>query len=366
MSRWLMGAVLLIAATAAAWAQDGGRRWPWLGGTWRAGAIVDIEGGTSGDLRAAGARVNVRDAVRGDLAVAAAVATLRGRVTGAVRAAGARIDLDGQFEHGVDAAGAIVILSERGFVAEALRIAAAEAEIDGHVAGDLTVAGASVTIAGTVDGDLDITAASIDILPTARIGGRVVYRSAQAARIATGAEIAGEVLREAVRAPGPLAEMAQRGAAVAAWLLRAGLFLLGLLLVAVFPRALLGAARLVGTRPAAALGLGFAALAATPVAAVLLAATVVGLPLAAVLMLAFAIALAVAWIVAALWLGDGALRLIWAEGGFVRRAVALAIGLVALGLLRNTPVARELALAFGLILGLGGLWLQLRGHRRTA
>lgn len=369
MLRWLTGAVLFAAATIAAapaTAQEARGPWPWQHGTWRAGAIVDIEGGLAGDVRAAGARVTVRDAVRGDLTAAGAIVTLRGRITGRVRAAGARVEFDGQFENGVDAAGAIVTLSERAFVADALRLAGAEVEIDGHVGGAATIAAASVVIGGTIDGDVDISAATIEILPTARIGGRVVYRSPQAARIATGAEIAGDVVREAARTPGPMADMMRRGAAVMAWLLRAGLFILGLVLIGLFPAVSLGAARIVGVRPWATLGAGIAAFMLTPAVAVLLACTILGLPLAAMLMIAFALALAAAWIVAALWLGDGVLRLAWADGGFLRRALALLIGLVALGLLRNTPIAREIALVLALTLGLGALWLELRRRHRSA
>lgn len=369
MPRWLTAAVLLLAAgfgAAAAAAQDARAPWPWQHGSWRAGAIVDVEGGLTGDLRVAGARVTIRDAVRGDLAAAGAIVTLRGRVTGRVRSAGARIELDGQFEGTVDAAGAIVTLSERAFVADTLRLAGAEVEIDGHVAGNAAIAAANVIIGGTIDGDVDITAAAIEILPTARIGGRLVYRSPQAARIATGAEIAGDVVRETARTPGPMAEMMHRGAAVMAWLLRIGLFVLGLVLVGLFPAVGLGAARMVGTRPWATLGAGIAVLVLTPAVAALLACTVIGLPLAAMLMIAFALALIAAWIVAALWLGDGVLRLAWENGGFWRRALALLIGLVALGLLRNTPVAREIALVLGILLGIGALWLELRRRHRGA
>lgn len=367
MLRWFVRTLLLIVVTSApAAAQEARTPWPWAGGTWRAGAILDIGGGLDGPVRAAGARVTVRDAVRGDLVAAGAVVTLRGRVTGLTRAAGARVDLDGQFEDSLDAAGAIVTLSERAIVADRLRIAAAEIEIDGQVGGNASLAGASVTIAGTIDGDVEINAASIDILASARIGGRVIYRSPERARIATGAEIAGEVVRETMPASGPMADMMRGAMATASWLLRAGLFVLGLVLIALFPATSLAAARTVGTRPLATLGLGLAVLIVTPVVAAVLACTLVGLPIAVVLLAGFALSLAAAWIVAALWLGDGVLRLAWENGGFLRRTTALLIGLVVLGLMRNTPMIRDAALPVVLVVGLGALWLELRRRHRAA
>jgi len=128
----------------------------------------------------------------------------------------------------------------------------------------------------------------------------------------------------------------------------------------VFPGYSLNAARLLASRPLASLGLGFAILVATPIAAGIAMLTVVGAMVGGAVLALYAATLLLALVTAALFLGDGLLRL-FGRGlrtGIGRRLSALIVGAVLLAALVAIPILGGLILFLALCLGLGGFFLE--------
>jgi hypothetical protein len=155
------------------------------------------------------------------------------------------------------------------------------------------------------------------------------------------------------------AAQARRAAGLAGrlafWL---GLVVSGALLLLLFPRFGVAAARTVASDPGKSLGLGFALLVATPVAAVLLLVTVVGVPVGLVLLALYPVALLAGLLVAVLFLGDVGARLarrpVLSTGW---RFVSYLVALLVLALLMLVPTVGAVALALALVIGLGALVL---------
>jgi hypothetical protein len=186
--------------------------------------------------------------------------------------------------------------------------------------------------------------------------------SPEPARIAPGARIVGPVTQ---RKPEPASGA---GDVVLGVLLFAGVFLVGWLLQAVFPRFAVLAARDIAAEPVRCLGIGVALLVGVPLAVVLLLASVVGAPLGAVGGAAYATALLLGYVLAAAALADLGLRRVWKrpEAATRQRVLALLAALLVLRLLELLPVLGGLVAFAAVALGVGALALRAGRARQAA
>jgi len=216
---------------------------------------------------------------------------------------------------------------------------------------------------GPVGGDVVVGGGEVELGPNARIAGQLRYRSGKPLRQDPDAQVSGGI----EQLP-PLANRernkAWRGAraAVVGLLWTLGLVAMAGLLVRLLPNFCGAVARTLRERPGASLLLGFALLVCVPVAVVLLFVTLIGVPLGLVTLALYGALLPVAYVVAALGLGEWALQR-WQPQRAERRAMrfaAAAVLLLALSLLAFIPVLGALV-GFGVTLaGMGALLLQLR------
>ena len=127
----------------------------------------------------------------------------------------------------------------------------------------------------------------------------------------------------------------------------------------VFPRYSLDAARLIGAKPLASLGLGFAILVATPVAVLIAMVTVLGAVVGMAVLALYLVSLLLALLTAALFLGDGVLRALGRgpRTGVGRRLGALVLGIIALALLGAVPILGGLVFFLATVFGLGAFYL---------
>jgi len=302
--------------------------------------------------------------------------TLRADAAGDVIAAGGRILLDGRIDGDVNAAGGMIDLFGR--VADDARLAGGRLTVGAEVGGDLIVAGGSVAlqrdttvtgrawltggkleINGHIGGDLKAT--GVRIGPKAQIAGKFTYRSPREAVIEQGAKITGTVEHLPYR--GPMGFSGSNPAAASAvggvWTL--GLIVTGAVLVLMFPA---GTAQLTANlrdTPGRAAWVGFALLAAVPVAALLCVVLIIAIPLGLALGALYPIALIAGYLTGALWLAEGGLGRFAAahaeRTGW--RAGSLAIVLVALAAVGWVPILGWLVFFAILVLGLGALALQV-------
>lgn len=323
--------------------------------TYVAGGTIDVLGDIERDLMAAGGTVNVRQLVKGDVTVAGGSVNLSGRVGDDIRAAGGTVMIGSQVGGDVVAAGGTVTLAPEAQVGGRAWLSGGRVTVAGRVARELKVAAASASVAGAVDGDVRITAQTIEILPTARIKGDLSYMSPKPAWIDPGAQIQGRVLYTQSDLPARAGRMALLMLVLARIALLAGLVACGLILLWLFPGFTVSAARAIGRDPWKSLGLGFLLFITTPIAAIVLMITIVGIPVGLTLAALYAVALLLAYLTAAVFLGELGTRLVGrgperSAGG---RMLSLVLALVVLALIGLIPIAGWIIVWLAVVTGLG-------------
>lgn len=312
-----------------------------------AGGNVTVSRPVGQDVIAAGGNVSIEGAVGDDVRAAGGTVSVSGPVTGDVAAVGGNLTLDSGATVGGDA-----------------WLGGGTINVRGTVTHDLHARGGDVRLDGTVRGNAELRGAAIVVGPTARVQGRLVYASPQAARIDPAAVITGGVKR----LPTPLGlrpEGVHWVGLVLGWIVA----LLALLTTTtvlrwVFPRASVQTAATLARHPWKSLGLGFALLLCIPAAAVVLFITVIGTPLGLILLLLYPLALALGWFVFAVWIAEGLGRLWFGRQGpaLAWQVLLLWLGVLVMALVCLIPWLGQLLLFVALLFGLGALGLHLAGR----
>ncbi len=218
----------------------------------------------------------------------------------------------------------------------------------GQITGDLVVASGKVRILGTVRGDVVSIADRAVLGPRARVGGDLLYGDKKPT-VPSGASVGGEVKRVDV---GDAAGGLGLAAGAAVWLaISLSAFLLGLLLLWLFPRAGRAVSDAAATRTGAAIGFGLLAFFLLPILGFVLLVTIVGLPLGLLLLLALAPLYAIAYTASAWALGR---RMLGPERN---RFLAFVAGLAILRVLALIPILGGLVWFGATVFGLGLLLL---------
>ena len=340
------------------------------------GGEVDLRATVEDDVIVMGGELSVGDAIAGDVLAMGGGVTLDGSVSGDALVAGGDITADGTIAGklrmmGFDvlsradvsgsllAAGGSVVLHSVSRVAGKVRLAGGHIEINGSVGDDLVVLGRDISIAGEIAGDVTLRGVDIAILPSARIGGDLTYRSTKEADIHPDAEIAGDVTFIRSEAPARMTGRAMLVFGVSWLVFIASLMVLGTILVLVFPRLSITAARTIGGAPWKSLGLGFALLIGVPVAMIILAATVIGISVSVISGAVYMAAIACGYLVSAIALGRFGARLIRWRGDETTagRIAVLAAGLIVLSIAALVPVLGFFVMLAAFVFGLGALAL---------
>ncbi|MEA2350126.1 MAG: hypothetical protein QOG86_1067 [Thermoleophilaceae bacterium] len=221
--------------------------------------------------------------------------------------------------------------------------------IDGKVTGDVVAVAGRVTISGQVHGDVTVVANRLRLLPGARVDGDVHYGDEKPI-VDSGASVGGKVSDEGWREVGTSTFAWALGILV--WLaVTVSTLILGLLLVALAPRAVEAAWEAADGSLGAVIGMGVGLFIGVPIVAVLIAATAFGLPLGILIFLAMLPLYALGYVTAAWMVGRRVLS------GRRDRFVPLLIGLLILRALALVPVLGGLVGIAATALGLGALGL---------
>lgn len=324
------------------------------------GRSVEIKGAVDGDVVAAGGHVLAGDDIAGSVIAAGGTVEVRGTVKRSVRAAAGNVTVTAEVGRDLMAAGGTVTLSREARVAGDAWIAGAHVAVDGGIGKSLNAIGADITVSGTIDGDAHLRGRWITIGPNAVIHGRLSYESGSAAEIDPRARIDGGVTRGEWAAPHRAGTAIRLVGYAAEVLLALGLLAAGLLFVLIFPGYSLDAARLIGLRPLASLGLGFALLIATPVAVVLAMVTMLGAILGLGVLAIYFVSLLLAVLTSAVFLGDRLLRALGRGPltGVGRRLGALILGVIVLVAASALPFLGGFVFPAAVIVGLGAFYLE--------
>jgi hypothetical protein len=326
------------------------------------GGSVELDKRVEGDAFLSGGRVAVRGPVKGDVAVAGGDITIADTVGQDLYAAGGSVAISSQVAGNARIAGGQVTISHRGGIAGKATVAAASVQMAGRVGRYLAVYAESVRIEGEVGGDLRIVARSVEIGPEAKIGGKLIYRSPQLAKIGPTAVIAGGVTYVEMDWPsGKVDSIARAATWISLILLVLSLLLVGAIMILAFPEFSARAAQTMRSDPWKSLGLGFSLLLCLPVAAILFMITVIGIPLGMALLLFYPVMLLLGYITGALFLGDRVATWVAKRRALVLkpawRYVALTVSLFALLIVYEIPYVGCVVEFLVLLFGLGAFWI---------
>jgi hypothetical protein len=341
----------------------------------RMGSDVFIGGGTvsvhdpvGGDLFIAGGAVDVDAAVGGDAVAAGGKVRIGSEVGQSIYAAGGQVNVNGKVGRNLRIAGGQVEIGPKGEVVGNVSAAGGQVRLYGAVRGHVQAAGGRVLIDAPIGGDVVATSGHVELGPQARIAGKLRYRSGEALHKDPAAQVSGgiEQLTPAWggSAAAPAQEPPARGHGVGAigWVWTAGLIVLAAVWLALAPGISARSSQLLRQRTGITVLLGFIWLVCVPVLALLLLLTVIGIPLALFVAAAYLAVLPLAYVSAAVGVGDWALTRWQAARAAALgwRIGAAGLALLLLNALGNVPWLGAL-LAFAVLLaGLGALLLLWR------
>lgn len=326
--------IVLVVATGVATAEE----------TRTGGTIVVEEGETvEDDLSAVGGTVVVEGTVDGDLSAFGGnvVVGETGTVLGNVDGAAGNVRIVGEVGGSVNVAAGSLFVGP-----------------DAVIEGDLNAGAGSIDLAGTVDGDVEVGAETLVLRETAVIEGDLRYGAEEF--VDEGGTVEGSVVQtDAEFDPVPTPP---------GWVLTVygflANFLLGAVLLLVFPAASVGIATRARSEPIYVGAIGLVVLVAVPIVLVLLVLTLIGIPLAIVGAILFALSLWIASVYGRFAVGTWLLSYTEVDN----RWLALLVGLLAVGIVEQVPFFGALIAFLVLLLGLGALALVARGayrHRRS-
>lgn len=189
---------------------------------------------------------------------------------------------------------------ERGETSKGVFIIDGNARIAGRVDGDVVLVAGDALVAGRVDGDVVTIAGRAHLLPTANVGGDLIYGD-ERPRVAPAATVAGKTEKEGWSDSLGLFPFI---GAIVFWLaVTVSSAVLGILLLLIAPRAADATFAQARSRFWTTVGIGAAIFIALPIVALVAAVTLVGLPLAIGVGLILLPLAAVAYVTAAWALG---------------------------------------------------------------
>jgi hypothetical protein len=236
------------------------------------------------------------------------------------------------------------VLVDRGETASDVVVFDGDVTIRGDVTGNVVVFDGDVTIRGSVEGDVVAFSGLATLGRRGRVSGDVVYGDDKPV-LAPGADVGGKVEKIDFGDAGILG-------AIALWVaFTVSLFLLGLFLLLLAPKAADAIARTAKAKPLPAALVGLVAFFLIPAIAILACVTAIGLPLGVVLLLLVVPLYAISYCAAALVLG----RVILKQA----RILAFVVGLVILQLLTLIPIAGGIVGFLATVFGLGAVLLAL-------
>jgi len=339
-----------------------------------AGTSVLVAGKVTGDVLAAGQNVRVTGPVGGSVMAAGMDVRVTSDVNGSVRAIGQSVTVGGNVARNASAAGQNIFLAETARIARDFHAAGGVFEIDGIVGRDAALFGKQANVRGQIENKLYFEGNSLDLARSARVGGDLVYRSAEDVSIASGAQVHGQTQKLAPRVrpmPTPQPET-PRGPFVRRFLIGLvllsfpALYVFGAVGLALTPRLFMGAAGAVGRRTWWSLLLGTLILILGPPLLAVAASTIVGIPIALLTFVGWLFALLFSDVPVAIFLG-GAVASPFTSARPISPYLSLFLGLIVLTVLAVIPIVGFITVSLTALLGLGayarawkGVFAELR------
>jgi len=232
-------------------------------------------------------------------------------------------------------------------VTEDVVVVSGDVLVRGTVDGDLVAVDGDVTIRGEVTGNVVTVAGQAILGRRAQIGGDLTYLDKKP-QITEGATVEGETKKyDADKLTGPLGI-----AAIGFWLaIGLSIFLLGIILLLLAPRAADAVARTAKAKPLVSFGVGILVAILLPLLAVAALVSILGAPLGVILLMLLIPLGAIGYASAALVVGRFIIK--------GARIPAFVVGLIILRLLALIPFAGGLIGLLATIFGLGVVFMSI-------
>lgn len=342
-----------------------------------AGDRVDIDGTVNGDLVVSARSVNVRGTVKGSIMCFSQTADIRGNASGNFYGFVQALDLAGAVERNMYGWVQALQIDNSGSVGVDAVVGSSNARLRGTVGRDLLLLTGDGQVEGGVGRDARAYAGDITFSPPARVGGNLtlLVKGREHVHLDPAVSVGGKTDIQ-TRKPEPSHYLRPKFYFWEAVKMAAAL-LTGLLVAWLFPPLFRGqlaqpgaVAALAGFRAGSegrallkAAGVGFLALVATPVAAVILAVTVIGLPIAVMTLFAWVAGLYLAKVFVGAFIGQGMLK---SQAGPPRPfALSLLLGLLIIYVATNLPYVGAWVTLLVILLGLGIAVTQAHSHWRS-
>ena len=332
------------------------------------GNDVEFDGQATRDVIVAAADITfgASSRVSGNVNVAGNEVHLGGTVERSIRAAGRTVTISGNIDGDVVVAAQTVRVQKGTRIRGDVLLQAQTTTIEGVIDGDLRGHSKSLNLNnGQVSGQVNLAGDTFHVDGTSRLLGTIRYESNHDPEIANTASVGGTIQRvdPTTFSSGDFAIPAGF-----VWKLYrlVALLLAGLLLVLVLPTGMAVAADGVRRRLPITFIVGTIGLILIPIAALFLMATIVGIPVSVTILAAYGVILYVSQVIVGLALGRWLLPVTWRSYGRGFNLLAMAIGVIIIGLVRLIPffpVDQIVALIVA-ILGIGAVFTATRNDGR--
>jgi cytoskeletal protein CcmA (bactofilin family) len=323
------------------------------------GWTVRISGVVNGDLLVFAETVSITGTVNGSVTGVAKSLKVSGTVQNSVRVAAADLIISGTVGGDVLTASRQTTLTRGSTVTGNVQMAGGDLAVRGTVGGDVLGNGNDVAVDGAVTGDVSVSAASMTVTRNGSVSGSLTYASDQDAIVFDEGSVGGTIQRTAqYRAiGGPNWFSAATSQLVRLFIgLATGFFLLLLL-----PAPVIATAETIRTRMGGAAMTGFLTALTWPLIAAVLLIVVVGIPLVVIGSVSLLIRAWLSQIFVGVAIGRMILPNSWKEATRGYNILALAIGMILIGVIRALPVPY---VSFGVavfvaLVGIGGFLLAM-------
>ena len=319
------------------------------------GRSVEISGTVNGDVYVLAEQVVIDGIVNGDVLVSGGSVDISGKVAHNCRLLGGQILLSGAVGNNVTAiAGNLQILPSAA-IGGNLVATAANADLAASIGSDATVVASNVRLSAHIGKNLQGYFGQMRITSKAVIGGEVDYKSGSEAWIEPGALIGGKVVRHPLfvhkLVEGTWIQGLLVGSKVLAILMNfIYTFVVGVVLIKVFPKNLEAALHALQGHPLKSLTYGIMVLILLPLVSLILLMTILGIPFALTLIAANIIGLYTAKIYSILWASNWAFRKVGLKSN---RIPGLFFGVVIYFILTAIPIFGIFIALSAMLFGLG-------------
>jgi cytoskeletal protein CcmA (bactofilin family) len=329
------------------------------------GRSVEISGVVNGDVYAFAEQVIIDGVVNGDLLACGGSIDISGKVSRNCRLLAGQVLLSGQVGNNLSAVTGNLQLLNSGAVGGNVVSVAGNADLGSYIGSSSTLVASDLRVSSEIHKNLDAYVGQMRITSRASIGGNLDYQSNTAAWIEPGATIGGTVTHRASFVHGLIEGTWFQGFLTGTKVLTilmnfAYTFVIGIILVKIFPRNLEAALTELNTRPFKSLIYGVTLLILLPLVSIILLMTILGVPFALALIALNIMGFYTAKVYTIFWASQWTFRK-W--GMKMHRMRGFFCGLVVYFILTAIPIFGLVVSVIAMLFGLGaGVLAQRTKH----